>query len=272
MGSSTRGERSLVSKGLRSAALGLLLACATDVSIGGAADEDAAFIEGGKWRSILPTGTSQPDVTVAPYRLDRRPVTNAQFLAFTRAHPQWRKGQVPVVLADASYLKQWASASELGPTALPEQPVVGVSWFAARAYCEVRGARLPNWYEWEFAAAADETHRDARDSPEWQQRILAWYSRPSNEPLAAVGQGRPNAFGIYDLHGLVWEWVEDFSGLMIGADSREQGDPDLLKFCGSGALAIQDRTNYAVGMRVALLSSLQAHDTTINLGFRCASN
>ena len=101
---------------------------------------------------------------------------------------------------------------------------------------------------------------------------MAWYSRPSTEPLAAVGQGRPNAFGIYDLHGLVWEWVEDFSGLMIGADSREQGDPDLLKFCGTGALAIQDRANYAVGMRVALLSSLQAHDTTINLGFRCASN
>ena len=74
------------------------------------------------------------------------------------------------------------------------------------------------------------------------------------------------------MQGLVWEWVEDFNALMVGADSREQGDPDLLKFCGSGALSIQDRENYAVAMRVAFLSSLQAHDTTINLGFRCATN
>ena len=194
MGSSTRCERSLVSKGLRSAALGLLLACTTDISIGGAADDDAASVEGGKWRSILPTGTSQPDVTVAPYRLDRRPVTNAQFLAFTRAHPAMAQRPGAVVLADASYLKAVGQRLGTWATALPEQPVVGVSWFAARAYCEARDARLPNWYEWEFAAAADETHRDARDSPEWQQRILAWYSRPSNEPLAAVGQGSAQCF------------------------------------------------------------------------------
>jgi formylglycine-generating enzyme required for sulfatase activity len=70
----------------------------------------------------------------------------------------------------------------------------------------------------------------------------------------------------------VWEWVEDFNALLVSADSREQGDPDQLKFCGAGALSIQDRSNYAVAMRVAFLSALQAHDTTINLGFRCATN
>jgi len=241
-------------------------------SYAGAPDERTVQIEGGAWRSVLPTGTARDSVTVKPYRLDRRPVTNAEFLAFTRAHPEWRKGHVPVALADVGYLRHWAGPLELGRAALPDQPVTSVSWFGARAYCEARGARLPDWYEWELAAAASETQRDARDSSDWQQRVLSWYSRPSNAPLPAVAAEEPNIYGVHDLQGLVWEWVEDFNALMIGADSREQGDPDLLKFCGSGALSIQDRENYAVAMRVAFLSSLQAHDTTINLGFRCATN
>jgi protein SCO1/2 len=77
-------------------------------------------------------------------------------------------------------------------------------------------------------------------------------------------------YGIHDLHGLVWEWVEDFNALFISGDNREQGDPDLLKFCGSGALSVADRENYPVMMRLAMLSSLKARSTTVNVGFRCA--
>jgi hypothetical protein len=68
-----------------------------------------------------------------------------------------------------------------------------------------------------------------------------------------VGTTPANVYGIRDLHGLVWEWVEDFNALMISGDSREQGDPDLLKYCGSGALALEDRENYALAMRLVLL-------------------
>ena len=60
------------------------------------------------------------------------------------------------------------------------------------------------------------------------------------------------------------------AALLVSADNREQGDPDLLRFCGAGAVTLQLRENYAVLMRVAMLSSLQANDTTNNLGFRCA--
>ena len=229
-------------------------------------------VPGGTWRSILPTGTKQKSVQVAPYQLDRTPVTNAEFLTFVRAHPEWQRGNAPITLTDEGYLRSWRGARDLGPTVDPRQPVTAVSWFAARAYCEARGARLPTWYEWEFAAAADEHSPDARASPGWQQRTLNWYSQPSNRPLARVGETLPNVYGIRDLHGLVWEWVEDFNALMISGDSREQGDPDLLKFCGAGALALEDRDNYAVAMRLALLSSLQANATTINLGFRCAKD
>jgi sulfatase modifying factor 1 len=75
---------------------------------------------------------------------------------------------------------------------------------------------------------------------------------------------------VRDLHGLVWEWVEDHSAMLVSSDSREQGDPDAMRFCGAGALSMDDRENYAILMRVAMLSSLEAHDTTGNMGFRCA--
>jgi protein SCO1/2 len=76
---------------------------------------------------------------------------------------------------------------------------------------------------------------------------------------------------LHDLHGLIWEWVEDFNALFVSADNREQGDPDLMKFCGAGALSIEDRENYAVMMRLAMLSALKASSTTVNVGFRCAT-
>ena len=148
--------------------------------------------------------------------------------------------------------------------------MINVSWFAAQAYCEAQGARLPTWHEWEYAAAADETRRDARDDPAWRERILAWYSRPSSGPLPRAGLQAPNAYGVQDLHGLVWEWIDDFSSLLVSGDNRNQGDADNAKFCGAGALSMDDRENYAVLMRVAMLSSLEARDTTANLGFRCA--
>jgi formylglycine-generating enzyme len=80
----------------------------------------------------------------------------------------------------------------------------------------------------------------------------------------------PDAYGVSDLHGVVWEWVEDFNALFIAGDSRTQGDPDLMKFCGAGAISIVGRDSFAVLMRVALRSSVNAADTTRTLGFRCA--
>ncbi len=124
--------------------------------------------------------------------------------------------------------------------------------------------------EWEYVAAADERRRDARADPAWREQILAWYAQPSSGELAAVGGAAANAYGIQDLHGLVWEWVDDASALLVSADNREQGAADRLQFCGAAALSTDDRENYAILMRVALLSSVQAADATGNLGFRCA--
>jgi formylglycine-generating enzyme required for sulfatase activity len=72
------------------------------------------------------------------------------------------------------------------------------------------------------------------------------------------------------MHGLIWEWVEDFNALLVSGDNREQGGADKMQFCGAGAATMEGKENYAVLMRTALLSSLRGSDTTRNLGFRCA--
>ena len=246
----------------------LVVAATAGVSLAAAADTWAT-LPAATFRSLL-RYEDVPTSTVAAFELTRTPVTNAQFLAFVGAHPQWRRDRVARSLADARYLTHWSSATTLGDSGQAEQPVTQVSWFAASAYCEAQGARLPTWNEWEYAAAADETRRDARDDPAWRERILAWYARPSSQALPAVGLQAPNAFGVRDLHGLVWEWADDFSSLLVSEDNRNQGDADTARFCGAGALSMNDRDNYAMLMRVAMLSSLQAADTTRNLGFRCA--
>ena len=227
-------------------------------------------LPGGEFRSALKYEDSKGREKIAPFALMQRPVTNGEFFAFVQANPQWRRDSVVRVFAESRYLSQWAGPLALGAMAKPDQPVVWVSWFAASAYCEAQGARLPTWSEWEYAAAADETRRDARSDPAWRERILAWYSRPSNQALPRAGLQTPNAYGVQDLHGLVWEWTDDYSALLVSGDNRNQGDADKAKFCGAGALSMNDRENYAVLMRVAMLSSLEGADATANLGFRCA--
>ena len=249
--------------------LAALLLCA--LPLAGLAAAGYVRLPGGTFRSALKY-EDRESVRIAPFALMETPVTNAQFLAFVQANPQWRRGKAPTVFAEPRYLQHWAGPRALGANAQPQQPVVNVSWFAADAYCKAQGARLPTWNEWEYAAAADELHRDARKDPVWRERILAWYSRSSKAALPRVGLQAASAYGVRDLHGLVWEWTDDYSALLVDADNRKQGDADKTKFCGAGALSMDDRENYAVLMRVAMLSSLDGADVTPNLGFRCARN
>lgn len=223
----------------------------------------AAYVSlpAGHLASVLARDADREPASVAAFAMREQPVTRAEFAAFLRTHPQWQAARVPLAFASPGYL-QVASAAD-------DAPQTAVSWFAAQAYCESEGARLPTWLEWEYAAAADATRTDARSDPRWRAAILGWYARPATAPLPSVG-GAPNVYGVRDLHGLIWEWVDDFNSLLVNADSRSADDPDRLKFCGAGALDLQDRQNYAVLMRIALLAALGAADSTASLGFRCA--
>lgn len=228
-------------------------------------------IPGGVFESVLPPAAGVKTVNVAPYRLDSAPVTNEEFLRFVIAHPEWRRDRVASVFADDDYLSHWSDPDRISSTQR-RQPVVRVSWFAASAFCEARGARLPTWYEWEFAAAASEAVGDARHDDAWRQKILAWYSKSATATLAPVGRQPPNYYGVRDLHGLVWEWVDDVSAMLVSGDNRQQSDPDALKFCGPGALTMEQKENYATLMRIAMLSSMQARYTSATMGFRCATS
>jgi formylglycine-generating enzyme len=246
---------------------------ATHLLLGGltarAIPGDYLLLPGGEFRSALPADGKTAPVIIAPFFLRTRPVSNAEYRDFVLKHPQWRRGTVPAVLAGADYLSAWNGPLDHGPLA-SSAPVTQVSWYAAAAFCETEQARLPRWYEWEFAAAADESRTDARADPAWLQRILAWYSRPADKPPHSIGLTRPNRYGIVDMHGLVWEWVEDFSALFVNADSRVQGGHKQRDFCGGAAVSLADRQNYAVLMRLALLAAMDANQEGAYLGFRCA--
>ncbi len=225
-------------------------------------------IPGGEWQPLF-DGTGQQAVTVASFYLDRDPVTNGQFLGFVRIFFNYRRGRISKLFADEAYLSHWVGPSELGDAGT-EQPVTNVSWFAARAYCAARGARLPSEMEWEYAASAGERQADGASEPGFLDKILTWYARPTPNQLARVGRSQPNYFGIRDLHGLVWEWVLDFNGMLVTSDSRAAKGSDVRTFCGAGALGFRDSRNYAAFMRAAFRSSLSASYTAKSLGFRCA--
>jgi formylglycine-generating enzyme required for sulfatase activity len=211
-------------------------------------------------------------VAVAAFYLDAHLVTNEQYLTFVIDQPEWRRSRVPRLFADATYLENWAEDLSLGERAPPRAPVVGVSWFAASAYCRARGSRLPNTAEWEYAAAADEMHRQSRSTPEFTARILAWYSRPSATILPPVGSVYRNAWGVYDMHGLVWEWTRDFNNALVTGESRADTGLERKLFCGAASIGAADFDDYAGFMRYGFRSSLQGKYTIRSLGFRCAQS
>jgi formylglycine-generating enzyme required for sulfatase activity len=210
--------------------------------------------------------TGQP-VDVAAFDMDEEPVTNAQYLAFVTAHARWQRTRAPRLFVDPQYLSQWTGDTELGPAARPTQPVTFVSWYASRAYCQAQGERLPTEAEWELAARADAHQADAHRDRAFVDRILAFYTRPHGA-LGDVG-GAPNLFGLRDLHGLIWEWVDDFNASMVSVDDRARGDAQTSRFCGGASLGAEDVADYAAFMRYAFRSSLRASYTVHNLGFRC---
>lgn len=212
------------------------------------------------------------EIVVKAFLLDAVPVTNGEFLEFVTANPKWRRSQVKRLFADEQYLKMWVGDLEIATNIFVGAPVTHVSWFAAKAYCSWRGKRLPTTAEWEYAAAASRSRVDGNNDPEFIREIRKWYSTPAPETLPRVGLERPNYFGAYDLHGLVWEWVADFNTAMVTGDARGDTGLDRQLFCGSGSEGAKDRDNFPMFMRYGFRSSLQASYTVHNLGFRCAKD
>jgi len=225
-------------------------------------------ISGGFYTPLYGADSS---VYVADFLLDEYPVTNQQYIAFVKSHPKWQKSKAPRLFNDENYLNKWQNDSTLGAMVRPNSPVTTISWFAAKEYCACQGKRLPTMDEWEYAAMASETKPNAQTDSAFNRKIIEGYELPKTYKNE-IGSTFKNYWGIYDLHGLVWEWTSDFNSIFLSGESRQGVNADQNLFCGSAALNATNLMNYAAFMRYALRGSVKANYTLLTLGFRCSKN
>ncbi|HEY6309008.1 MAG TPA: formylglycine-generating enzyme family protein [Candidatus Angelobacter sp.] len=154
----------------------------------------------------------------------------------------------------------------------PNLPVEGVSWEDVRKFCEALNTkndgyhyRLPTEAEWEYAARA------GNSSPHYGPlQEVAWFRDNAGGTTHPVGEKRPNAFGLYDTLGNVWEWVQDWYGLDYYSHSPES-DPTGPA---SGEFRVARGGSWrGVARGLARVSSryiLKPSVRSIVVGFRCA--
>ncbi len=243
------------------------------LGVGGAAGAQesavaAVTVPAGSYRPLLVTGDGDQRLVDA-FRLDAVAVTVGDFLDFVERHPEWRRSQARALFVGDAYLGSWSDDLDPGATGR-DRPVTEVSWFAARAYCGARGGRLPTTDEWEYAASFPEA--GASDAPAaLHARFLSLQSaRPGPRELPPVGRTVENRLGIWDLHGVIWEWTADFNNEMLSGAGRDDRGLDRGLFCAAGSVGVPDPSDYAGFLRSAFRTSLDGSRGGLLLGFRCA--
>ena len=206
------------------------------------------WIAGGDFQmgsdQAYPEEKPQRQVQVQGFWLDRHEVTNAQFAQFVDATGYVTVAERPVDAAaypgapadmllpgsavfippkdnNAADMDWWRYLPGAywrkpygpdGPDVVDNEPVVHVSFEDAQRYAQWRGARLPTEVEWEFAARANQplSMEQPRDANTWQGAFPYFNTvEDGYTGIAPVGCFAPNAFGLYDVIGNVWEWTAD---------------------------------------------------------------
>jgi formylglycine-generating enzyme required for sulfatase activity len=227
--------------------------------------------------AVIPQGTYSPlyatngaeRVSVGRFALDREPVTRGEFLQFVRANPEWRRSRINRTMADNGYLANWTGDLAAGTAADLRRPVTSISRSAAYAYCKTKGKRLPTLNEWEYAAAASETRRDAARDRKFISKLIGFYTNRSSSRPDAVGKRSGNVYGVKDLHELVWEITAD--PVMHEHATHNHGAKEHHMNCASAAIGAVDPSNYPAFMRYAVRSGMNDRTTLRTLGFRCAA-
>lgn len=148
------------------------------------------------------------------YWMAKMEVTHRLFMKFVRARYITETGQ--------KYGSQWLSKRS------PDHPIIDISWNDAVKFCEWLSGevedeiRLPTEAEWEYAArAGSETATYAPNLGD-----IAWFMGNSNGTKHPVGTKDPNAWGLYDMLGNVWEWVADLYGEYPKGDVVDPRGPE----------------------------------------------
>lgn len=228
----------------------------------GFAQENPIRIPAGSYHSILPEVEGEP-VDVEGFYMDEVAVTIADFLEFLEKNEEWQRSNIPAVYTDSGYLKHWESDLKLGENTRPNQPVTRISWFAANAYCQWAGGRLPTLNEWEYSAQLL-NFESAEEMNEFANELMGWYSAVDAQNSKTVGStGIENNFGVKDQFGLIMEWVEDFKPPVSNDISLDCGTVGRMQQLGN-------TYSYAASVRYITRMSFNPKTTTGMVGFRCA--
>ena len=155
------------------------------------------------------------------------------------------------------------------------RPVVQVSWNDAQEFIRRlnrmdsgKGYRLPAEAEWEYACRAGSVGRWCFGDDEVELGMYAWYEANSDGETHAVGGKKPNTWGLFDMHGNVWEWCQDkwhngYDGAPVDGSAWEDSGGVRIRRGGSW----YSNSSYA---RCASRSYSNPSLTHAHLGFRCA--
>jgi formylglycine-generating enzyme required for sulfatase activity len=194
---------------------------------------------------------------VAPHMVDLGAATFVMGTApahrrhFCGEVPDHRVDLSPFQLADATVTNELYGLLFPGrqPTARRDRhkPVVGATWHEAAILALWVGCRLPTEAEWEFGCGAG-TEGQWCCSDEAELDRYAWYCRNSDGGVHDVRTRAPNALGLYDMHGNVWEWCadtyeHDYYGRSARRDPLNLGSPvssaspaEVHKVCRGGSM------------------------------------
>lgn len=182
----------------------------------GAEPEGMLLVQGGTFTMGADEGgeaDERPahDVTVASFWLDKTEVTQAAYDECVAA-----KACPP---ADPEILATFG-----GLFKGPKKPVVGISWFSARDYCQWKGRRLPREAEFERAVRGDDGRRFPwGNDPPTRERAVFSTNAPEDVGTHPTGRG---PYGHDDLAGNVWEWIEDdYDPFAYTRPTASQGKP-----------------------------------------------
>ena len=215
------------------------------------------------------------------FYMDVYEVTNAQFKAFLDANPQWQKDNIEdrFYRGNFPYLHLWSGNHyPFGIADFADYPVQHVSWYAAMAYAEWAGKRLPTEAEWEYAARGGLAGKkypwgDAEPTP-----AEANYGLNAGGPTP-VGQYAANGYGLFDMTGNVREWCLDAYDRNFYAVSENSRNPiaggETVQWLRENFTTIptdQSRVLRGGRLRVAYRSGASPAQVDSVYGFRCVKD